>query len=111
MIDDVCALIGARKTGFDGSGNTVTEQVERVVFCKVASVTRSEFYAASTADLRPELLIILPDAADYQGENVVRYPAETGELYSVLRTYRGAKTAVGPNTIELALQRKMGTTL
>jgi len=108
MIDDACTLIGERRTRFDECGNEITEPTERTVFCRIASVTRSEFYSAATASLRPELVVVLSDAADYQGESLVRYPAEVGRVYSVLRTYRGRSAATGPDSIELVLERKMG---
>ena len=112
MIDDVCTLIGVRKRDYDESGNDITEPTERQVFCRVGSVTRSEFYAAATAGIRPEMVLYLSNTEDYQGEDIVRYPAEAGPLYDVVRTYRGdGRSAAGPDGIEIVLQRKMGTKL
>ena len=112
MVDDVCALIGVRDRGYDESGNDIAEPTERVVFCRVGSVTRSEFYAAATTGIRPEMVLYLSDVADYQGEDIVRYPADSGTLYNVVRTYRGdGRSAAGPDGIEIVVQRKIGAKL
>jgi hypothetical protein len=50
----------------------------------------------------------MSDAEDYRGETLVRYPGvDGGQLYSVIRTYRGGRAA-GPDGIELILTRKVG---
>lgn len=112
MVDDVCMLIAEGVPVYDSEGNEVVQTEERQVLCKVGSVTRSEFYQAATADLRPELTVYLSNAVDYAGEKLVRYPAaDDGDLYSVIRTYRGGSRrsgAAGPDSIELILTRKVG---
>ena len=108
MIDDVGMLIGEQRTTYDKYGNEIVDPAERTVMCRISSVTRSEFYSAATAGLQPELTVILSDAEDYRGETLVRYPGvDGGQLYSVIRTYRGGRTA-GPDGIELILTRKVG---
>ena len=70
------------------------------VFCKVDSVTRSEFFDAGRSGLNPEYRMTM-FFGDYDGETVVGYK---GRLYSVYRTYH-AKTDV----IELYVERQGGT--
>lgn len=72
----------------------------REVFCKVDSVTRTEFFDAGRSGLNPEYRITM-FYGDYNGEYVVGYK---GRLYSVYRTYL-AKTDI----IELYVERQGGT--
>ena len=71
----------------DESAHGVHAQVqdtERMVYCTVKSVTRTEFYSAMNAGIQPELVFALSIAEEYQGERLVRY----GDLkYDVVRTY------------------------
>ena len=111
LIDDVCTLISREGTGYDDYGNEITGWSERTVFCRVGSVTRAEYYSAATASMTPELIMLLSEAADYQGEKLVRYPAETGILYSVIRTYKGGGRGLGSAPLggmELVLARREG---
>lgn len=57
----------------------------REVFCGLRSVTRSEFYQANATGYKPELVFILADYYDYNGETLVDYD---GQRYRVIRTYR-----------------------
>lgn len=70
------------------------------VFCKVDSVTRSEFFDAGRNGLNPEYRVTM-FYGDYSGESIIEYK---GNLYSVYRTYL-AKTDI----IELYVERKGGT--
>lgn len=56
----------------------------REVYAEVTSVSRSEFYAAAMANIRPTCVFAIADKDDYQNEKVVRYQEIT---YDVIRTY------------------------
>lgn len=57
----------------------------REVFAEVNSVSRSEFYSASMANIRPSIVFVLADYYDYDDERMIRY---RGKTYDVIRTYR-----------------------
>ena len=85
---------------YDDYGVPVKTRSSRDVFCKVDSVTRSEFFDAGRSGLKPEYRITM-FFGDYNGEALVGY---NGRYYSVYRTYM-AKTDI----IELYVERKTGT--
>lgn len=85
---------------YDDYGVAVKTRTGREVYCKVDSVTRSEFFEAGKAGLRPEYRMSM-FFGDYEGETIVGY---NGRMYSVYRTYM-AKTDI----IELYVERKTGT--
>ena len=70
----------------------------REVFCTIRSVGMREVYEAMSHGLRPELVIDLPHAFEYQGENFARVN-ETD--YLIIRSY-----ATETNGLELTLQRR-----
>lgn len=102
-MDDVITLIQESAPSYDQYGNERHVRTERELFCQVGGITRSEFYAAATVDMHPELTVTLSDYLDYEGEKLARYH---GQLYSIVRTYRGRGQAL--NAIELVLERRMG---
>lgn len=72
-------------------GDQVPEKRERMVFATLRSVRQSEFYQAQTVGLKPEIVFVLQDYLDYQGEEFIEYKAFNSDewnLYKVLRTYR-----------------------
>lgn len=81
-MNDVLTLV-QRKLAPDGY--TVEAETRRDVFCRLASVSRSEFYQAQATDLRPELVFVLADYLDYEGEYLGVY---NSVWYRVIRTYR-----------------------
>lgn len=85
---------------YDDYGVAVKTRSSRDVFCKVDSVTRSEFFEAGRSGLNPEYRITM-FFGDYDGETIVGY---NGRNYSVYRTYM-AKTDI----IELYVERRAGT--
>jgi len=85
---------------YDDYGVAVKTRTGRDVFCKVDSVTRSEFFEAGRNGLNPEYRITM-FFGDYEGETLVGY---NGKNYSVYRTYQ-AKTDI----IELYVERRVGT--
>ena len=80
--------------------NEITQYTEREVFVSKKFITRNEFYKAATADFKPEIILELTVAEDYEGESVVEFE---GKLYSVIRTYQPS----GRDTLELLLERKI----
>ena len=85
---------------YDDYGVARKTRTAREVFCKVDSVTRSEFFEAGRQGLNPEYRITM-FFGDYNGESIVGY---NGKMYSVYRTYQ-AKTDI----IELYVERQGGT--
>lgn len=85
---------------YDDYGVAVKTRTGKDVFCKVDSVTRSEFFEAGRSGLNPEYRMTM-FFGDYDGETIVGY---NGKIYSVYRTYQ-AKTDI----IELYVERKAGT--
>lgn len=90
----------ADSVAYDEYGVARKTRTAKQVFCKVDSVTRSEFFDAGRSGLNPEYRMTM-FFGDYGGETVVGYK---GRLYSVYRTYH-AKTDV----IELYVERQGGT--
>lgn len=82
MYDDELILISMQYTS-DEIGNQVPNLERRAVLCYVRSIGRSEFYAAATTDLKPEVAFVV-NKWDYNKENVVEY---NGERYKVLREF------------------------
>lgn len=60
------------------------QKTRRNVFCEIASVTRSEFYAARQYNLNPQYVFILSDYGEYQGESQCEWQ---GRRYDIIRTY------------------------
>ena len=81
-MNDVLTLI-RRKLAADGY--TVEMETRRDVFCRLDSVSRSEFYQAQATDLRPELVFVLADYLDYDDEYLCIFDSV---WYRVIRTYR-----------------------
>lgn len=77
-----------------------TTRTSRQVFCRVDSVTASEFFDGGRNGLNPEYRMTM-FFGDYNGEQIIEY---NGATYSVYRTYK-AKTDI----IELYVERRGGT--
>ena len=56
----------------------------REVYADVMSVSRSEFYAAAMANIRPTCIFAIADKDDYRNEKIIRYQ---GITYNVIRTH------------------------
>lgn len=69
-------------------GYTVETETRRDVFCRLDSVSRSEFYQAQATDIRPELVFVLADYMEYDGEYLCIYESV---WYRVIRTYRNGQ--------------------
>lgn len=83
-MDDIAYLIKETATGRDEYGNEIIERTPRMVYCQVQTVTQSEFYAAGTDGIKPELELTISHRADYEGENLIKY---NGAVYDIIRTY------------------------
>lgn len=59
------------------------------VFAEIRSVTRREFYEAMNANIIPELVFMLTDYSDYNGQKVFLF---NGERWRVIRTYTNGQT-------------------
>ena len=85
---------------FDDYGVARTVRTGKDVFCKVDSVTRSEFFEAGRNGLNPEYRMTM-FFGDYSGEQLIGYK---GRMYSVYRTYQA-----GTDILEVYVERKGGT--
>lgn len=96
---DVCTLIGVQSQ-LDAYGvsrpQTETRQVR---FCRVQSVSGTEFFEAGQAGIRPQYRFTLP-RAEYSGEQTVEYQ---GRRYTVYRTYEPSA-----RMIELYVEARVG---
>lgn len=100
-MDDVLTLIGADRTR-DARGVWVkSAPARREVFCKMASITRAEFYDAGRNGLNPSFRATV-FAGEYNGENVCEY---RGQTYAIYRTYNIS----GTDYLELYIERKGGS--
>lgn len=82
-MDDI-AILRKATISLDAVGNEVKTYSERQVFCKTRGVTRREFYDAAQAGLRPQIVLIMQNKIDYEGEEEVEFH---GKVYGVMRTY------------------------
>ena len=94
---DVITLISQEIT-LDDYGNEEATDIENTVFCEVASITQTEFYAAADTQLNPDFRFTV-FFGDYNGEQIVIY---NGMRYSIYRTYRPG------DDLELYVERKIG---
>ena len=83
----------------DSIGQMVATEVERDVFCNVASVSQNEWFQGGQNGLNPEYQVTM-FAPDYEGEKIVEF---NGIRYGVYRTYLRQD-----ELLELYLERKTG---
>lgn len=104
-MDTVISLRGASRYEEDANGiRRPVGPVNREVFARVSSVTRSEFFQAGRAGYSPAYVFYV-FFADYEGESVIEFD---GETYAVYRTYRRMDDD-GSDYLELYAQREAGT--
>lgn len=60
------------------------ETEEKKRFCEELSVTRNEYYDADNVGLKPEVVLKLSRASDYENELTLRYQ---GKVYDIIRNY------------------------
>lgn len=97
-MEDVIKLIDEVIVKDEYGNEKVSTSELKEVFALIASVGRSEFYAAAHAGLKPEITFQIR-VADYDREELVEYD---GMSYQVIRTYQ-----TGPDWIELVCERKV----
>lgn len=86
MFKDVAELVTYTTTP-GPLGQTIKAPVYRLVYCDTKSVRSQEFYAAATADHKPEIVFEMR-WVDYQGETKVRFDEK---IYQVIRTFTSKK--------------------
>ena len=94
-ISDVCYLVTVDKTPH--GVHEKREPTERMVYCQVKSIGRTEFYQANLVGMRPEWTLKLSDEAEYQNELTLNF---RGERWQIIRTY-----ITEDGGIELVIQR------
>ena len=98
VTEDVIQLVSVTNTQ-DGYGVWQKNETTVQVYCRVDSVSQSEFFEAGRNGLNPEYRFTV-FAADYNDEDTVIY---NNKRYGVYRTYRTG------DYIELYVERKGGT--
>lgn len=98
-MDAVLTLI-SQKTYKNEFGVSESIQTSRDVFCRVVSVTRTEFFEGGRNGLNPEYQFTV-FSGDYDGETLCEY---NGNSYGIYRVYR-----TDDDYIELYAERKGGT--
>ena len=96
MYNHELVLIGANGYEQDEIGNDIPIETRRSVLCKVKSVGRTEYYAAATSELRPEIVFTM-HKYEYNDEKKVEFE---GKRYTVIRPY-----AINFEEIELTCER------
>ncbi len=97
-------LLGEKKiTGYDKDGNAIFTRDETDILCSERSLTRSEFYQASQAGLKPRFTVLV-NPFEYSGEKLCTYK---GETLSIARTY-GPVMVNGVSLLELQLVERIG---
>ena len=98
-MDDTAKLI-TEEIYQDSELNIKTRKTYTAILCKIRSVTRSEFYSASTAGLTPEIEMTISHSIDYDDQKLVLFH---GRIYKVIRTYWNGDEVI------LTLGRSIGT--
>ncbi|MGU8065545.1 phage head closure protein [Streptococcus suis] len=91
-------LISKRIIGTDKLKQNITEEVKSVLLCRKKSITRSEFYQANQAGIRPSLVVDI-HSFEYDNQELAEFE---GERYRILKTY-----PVDLETLELTLTEKL----
>ncbi|HEL1987921.1 TPA: phage head closure protein [Streptococcus suis] len=92
------ALIAKKITGKDKLKQNITEEVKTVLLCRKKSITRSEFYQANQAGIRPSLVVDI-HSFEYDNQELAEFE---GKRYRILKTY-----PVDLETLELTLMEKL----
>ncbi|HEM3538592.1 TPA: phage head closure protein [Streptococcus suis] len=91
-------LIEKKITGKDKLKQNITEEVKTVLLCRKKSITRSEFYQANQAGIRPSLVVDI-HSFEYDNQELAEFE---GERYRILKTY-----PVDLETLELTMTEKL----
>ena len=101
MWEDIAILKGDPTASYDEYGNEELTYSETTVFVRSRSVYQQEFYNAAQLGIRPSIVLILSNRADYNGEKLIEYQ---GVLYDVIR----ADWRNGRDALELTLAERVG---
>lgn len=77
-------------------------ETERKVYCRITSVSGSEWFEGGRNGINPEYRVVM-FRYDYEGENIMKID---GTYYTVYRTYQGTS-----DSIELYLEKRKGNEL
>ncbi|HEM4977767.1 TPA: phage head closure protein [Streptococcus suis] len=91
-------LIAKKITGKDKLKQNITEEVKTVLLCRKKSITRSEFYQANQAGIRPSLVVDI-HSFEYDNQELAEFE---GKRYRILKTY-----PADLETLELTLMEKL----
>ena len=80
-------------------GTPVVTEVATEIFCKVSSVSGSEFNAAQQNGIKPQWKFVIR-SLEYSGQNIVEF---NSKRYAVYRTYQA-----GLDNIELYVEEREG---
>ncbi len=95
FLADVCYLITDTPAAHGVHGDKTT--ADRMVYCTVQSVGRTEYYAASNVGLTPSLVLKLADMREYDNELKLRFHDQE---YRIIRSFM-----TKDGGIELTVQR------
>lgn len=99
LMDDVLFLIGEADEKDEFGVNHAVMLPPRMVYCRVASISRAEFFAGGRSGLNPSYQFKV-FSGDYKGELIVEY---RGKHYTVYRTYEEG------DEIEIYVERRGGS--
>ncbi|HEL2668243.1 TPA: phage head closure protein [Streptococcus suis] len=91
-------LVAKRIIETDKLKQNITEEVKTVLLCRKKSITRSEFYQANQAGIRPSLVVDI-HSFEYDNQELAEFE---GKRYRILKTY-----PVDLETLELTLMEKV----
>ncbi|MBS8059754.1 phage head closure protein [Streptococcus suis] len=91
-------LVAKKITGKDKLKQNITEEVNTVLLCRKKSITRSEFYQANQAGIRPSLVVDI-HSFEYDNQELAEFE---GKRYRILKTY-----PVDLETLELTMTEKL----
>lgn len=91
-------LISKKVTGKDKLLQPISEDVEVTLLCRKKKVTRSEFYQANQAGLRPSLVV---EVHSFEYDNQEHATFE-GKKYRILKTY-----PIDSEILELTLSEEL----
>ena len=84
---------------YDSDFNELVIENKKEVYCDVKSISRNEFYKASTGGFKPSLIFKI-HSFEYDNEEKVEFD---GITYNVIRTYM-----VNTEEIELTCEKVLG---
>lgn len=91
-------LIAKKITGKDKLKQNITEEAKTVLLCRKKSITRSEFYQANQAGIRPSLVVDI-HSFEYENQELAEFD---GKKYRIIKTY-----PVDLEVLELTLTEKL----